>query len=175
MSKYKKMASEGNFSANQLQVPNEVPKIVEQTQRKVAALKENANFELKNREIYLRAQQFAQQQEELNREQNFKLETENRQAFIDVERRNMDTKLKENEAQAKRQAKVFTDLAAFAPTATQLVSAIDQKMLSDRKKAANVLVDKHGITADRMQQIYAVEDGLTKSQFNNIAWSRTPR
>lgn len=170
MSKYKKMASEGNFSANQLQVPNEVPKIVEQTQRKVAALKENANFELKNREIYLRAQQFAQQQEELNRKQNFKLETENRQAFIDVERRNMDTKLKENEAQAKRQAKVFTDLAAFAPTATQLVSAIDQKMLSDRKKAANVLVDKHGITADRMQQIYAVEDGLTKSQFNNIAW-----
>ena len=170
MSKYKKMASEGNFSANQLKVPNEVPKIVEQTQRKVAALKENANFELKNREIFLRAQQFAQQQEELNREQNFKLETENRQAFIDVEKRNMETKLKENEAKAKQQAKIYTDLAAFSNNAVQLGVAIDQKMLSDRKKAANVLVDTHGITSDRMQQIYAVEDGLTKSQFSNIAW-----
>ena len=157
MSKYKKMASEGNFSANQLKVPNEVPKIVEQTQRKVAALKENANFELKNREIFLRAQQFAQQQEELNREQNFKLETENRQAFIDVEKRNMDTKLKENEAQAKQRGKVFADLAAFSNTAVQVGQAIDQKMLSDRQKSSErISPDTHGITADRMQQLHAV-------------------
>ncbi len=173
MSKYKKKASEGSFSASQIKVPDEVPKILQQTTRTVNALKENANFRQRNREIYLRAQQFAQSQEELNRQTNFDLETNNRQQFIDAEERNVKATLRENELKAKAQTKLYDDLADFSKSAFEIGGQIRDKLQKDRVDAANLVVQQAGITADRMQQIYKLDSGLSKAQFNNIEWVQT--
>jgi hypothetical protein len=125
---------------------------------------------MRNRELYLRAQQFAQSQEELNRQQNFDLETENRRQFIEAEERNVKATLDENEKRARVQNKTFNDLAAFSKSAAELGASINQKLQKDRIDAANLVVQQAGITADRMQQIYKLDDGLSKAQFANLDW-----
>jgi len=165
---YKQYASEGNFSSFQLKTPNEVPKIMQETERRVRGLNKVNAFEQKNREIFLRAQQYAQQVEQTSREQNFKLETENRQQFIDVEKRNMEALIKENETAGLAREKNFQALTDFSKGALDAYTEIQEQRKQNRLAAAGEAAIITGITQDRMASITRLDAGLTRSEFENL-------
>tara|TARA_R100001015_G_scaffold18725_2_gene12657 strand:- start:5111 stop:7789 length:2679 start_codon:yes stop_codon:yes gene_type:complete len=165
---YKQYASEGNFSSFQLKTPNEVPKIMQETERRVRGLNKVNAFEQKNREIFLRAQQYAQEVEQESREQNFELETENRQQFIDVAKANMKALIKDNEKAGLRQEKNFEALTDFSKGALDAYSAIQEQRKQNRINAAGELAQITGITQDRMAAITRLDAGLTRSEFESL-------
>jgi hypothetical protein len=165
---YKQTASEGNFSSFQVKTPNEVPKIIEETNRRVRGLKEVNAFEAKNREIFLRAQQYAQEVEQKNREENFKLETDNRQQFIDAEKANMEALIKDNEKAGLRQEKNFKALQEFSGNALEAYTAIQDARRQNRLFAAGELAQVTGITQDRVSAITRLDSGLSRAEFESL-------
>ena len=160
---YKQMASEGSFSGFQLKAPDEVAKQQRETQRQVSALKENATIEARNREIYLRAQEFAQGVELDSMERNFDFETENRQEFIDRKKENMQTLLAENERKGQERAELYKSLGGLAKGALETYNVIQEQNKQNRMNAASAEIATTGITMKQMQLLTGLDRNLTQA------------
>jgi hypothetical protein len=127
MAKYKQFAKQGSFAENQLKVPDETGKIKEQTQRTVRGMNTAQAFLQKNhQEIYLRAQQQANEVEQQTRENNFQFETQNRKAFQDALRRDTEIALRNDQIRANETQQFYKDLSSFSNTAFELAGQFEE-------------------------------------------------
>ena len=134
MSKFKSFAQQGSFRDNQIRLPDQTAKIKEQTAKTVRGRNTAQAFLEENQRIYLQAQQMVQGLEKANREDNFRMETENRQAFRDQVNQDYKLQLEAETAQAEVQQKNFESLMSFASGATQLYSQIDKNITEKQTK-----------------------------------------
>ena len=165
MAEFKKYASQGSFSQNQLKAPDEVSKIKEATARRVRGIKEVQAFREKSQEIYLRAQKFAQDQEQMQREDNFRLETENRRAFQDALQRDAKIEIENNRQQNEAYQQTLQNLAQFSKTAAETAVEIARIDKENKESAAKDLIYKTGLTLDQLSAMQAIDDNLTKAEF----------
>ena len=168
MSKYKVMASEGSFGANQRKAPDKAQKILDAANKKIRGMEKAHNFEMQQREIYLRAQKFAQSQEEQSRENNYKLETDNRQQHINVVKQdyqNAITAARQMEQASRQQPEKLKGLLGLVPEMAKMYAQSVEQQDIESKKAASVAAYEHGFTMSTLENVLALNDQLTLSQF----------
>ena len=168
MTKYKVMASEGSFAANQRQAPDQSQKIVDAANKKIRGMEKAHSFEMQQRDIYLRAMKFAQSQEEQSRERNFKLETENRQAHINVVKQdyqNARTASQQMEQASIQNSEKMKGLFDLVPQFAEMYAANVERQDKEDRQAASVAAYEHGFTMDTLENVLALNDQLSLSQF----------
>tara|TARA_R100000697_G_scaffold113055_1_gene131068 strand:- start:5283 stop:7931 length:2649 start_codon:yes stop_codon:yes gene_type:complete len=161
---YKSFASQGSFSDNQLRAPDESQKIRSQAARRVQGMNTAQAFLEKNESIYLQAQQQAQQQERMQREDNYKLETQNRQAYIDAVTRDYNIELQNDKNKAQSSLNLLRDLSAFSKSAFDTYSAIQEQ---ERKKEAGTafgVIIQAGLNYKDLQAVLSLSDNLTQAE-----------
>lgn len=165
MSKFKSFAQSGSFRDYQLQAPDETAKIEKETQRTLRGRQRAQDFLEENNRIYLRAQQLAQGREAAQREQNFQLETENRQAYKDALRRDFEIETENDRAKAAEQKQTFKDLSAFSKTAFELYTTVDANITKNQTKANAARAYAAGANLETVAAIQSLGDNLTRAEF----------
>ena len=131
MSKFKSYAEQGSFSKNLLNLPDASKKIQAEGERRIRGMdKAQAALE-RNQELFLAAQQQAQNVEMKTREMNEKFERENSQRYIDALERENKIENAQRDAEAKRQEQIFGTLAKFSVSAAQQFIDIAKENLKD--------------------------------------------
>lgn len=165
MTQYKTYAQEGNFQKNLQTVPDESGKILQRAEKQISARQSVEQFRQKTAELYRRAQEQAGIIEQNARKDNFKLEQDAKKAHIDAVQQNYAIELENNEARAAAKARDAAQLQAFSKTAFDFTNAILKKNADDRKKAASLAAYTHGFDIQTLKDVKQLNDGLTKSQF----------
>ena len=165
MSKYKSFASQGSFSANQLKAPDESSKILEAAERRIRGMDTAQAFLQKNNEIYLRAQEYVQGVEQKNREQNFKLETENRRNYQQAVQRNNQIAIENEKAKTSQTEQLYKDLSTFSQTAFNLYGTFEEQRKKTRQAFAVQEVMKSGLDYDQIRELTSIDQSLTDSAF----------
>ena len=168
MSKYKIMASEGSFGANQRQAPDKASKIVERANKKIKAMQENHSFEMQQRDLYLRAMKFAQGQEQQSRDTNYKLETENRKQHINAVTQNYQTTIdnaRRLEQAANPQSQKLEGLFGLVPQLAAMYAENVERKEKEGRQAASVAAYEHGFTLDTLENVLVLNDQLSLAQF----------
>jgi hypothetical protein len=172
MSKFKSFAQQGSFRDYQIQAPDQTGKIKEETARTIRG-KERAQATLERQQnLYLQAQKLAQGVEENQREQNFKLETENRQAFLDALRRDHEIQTRNDKIQAAQSAETFKQLSAFSKSAFELYGQYQEIDLKRNQQENARLAYAAGADYKTVVAIQALGDNLTKSEFAQTEFIR---
>ena len=165
MSKFKSFAQSGSFRDYQLQAPDETAKIERETQRTLRGKQRAQDFLEENNRIYLRAQQLAQGREMQQREDNFRMETENRQAYKDALRRDFEIETQNDRAQAAQQEQTFKDLSAFSKTAFELYRTVDENITKNQTKENAARAYAAGADLQTVASIQSLGDNLTRAEF----------
>lgn len=172
MSKFKSFASQGSFRDYQIQAPDETSKIKEETARTIRG-KERVQQSLERQQnLYLQAQKLAQGVEENQREQNFKLETENRKAFQDALRRDHEIQTRNDKVQAAQSAETFKQLSAFSKSAFEFYGQYQEIDLKRNQQENARLAYAAGADYKTVVAIQALGDNLTKSEFAQTEFIR---
>ena len=165
MSKFKSFAQSGSFRDYQLQAPDETAKIERETQRTLRGKQRAQDFLEENNRIYLQAQKFAQGREMEQREENFRMETENRQAYKDALRRDFEIETQNDRAQAAQQEQTFKDLSAFSKTAFELYRTVDENITKNQTKDNAARAYAAGADLQTVASIQSLGDNLTRAEF----------
>lgn len=165
MAKYKAFAKQGSFAENQFKVPDETGKIKEQTQRTVRGMNTAQAFLQKNQEIYLRAQQQANQIEQQNREANFQFETQNRKAFQDTLKRDTEIALRNDQIQSAQTQQLYKDLSSFSDTAFQLYGQFEEQRQKKLQTLAIQNVMEAGVDYKTLLEVSKLDRNLSSSAF----------
>lgn len=172
MSKFKSFAQQGSFRDYQLQAPDETGKIKEQTARTIRG-KERAQASLERQQnLYLQAQKLAQGLEQNQREQNFKLETENRQAHLDALRRDHEIQTRNDKVKAAQSAETYKQLSAFSKSAFELYGQYQEIDLKRNQQLNSKLAYAAGADYKTVIGIQALADNLTKAEFAQTEFMR---
>lgn len=172
MSKFKSFAQQGSFRDYQIQAPDQTGKIKEETARTLRGKERAQNFLERNQALYLQAQKLAQGVEENQREQNFRLETENRKAFRDALTRDYDIQTQNDRIQAKQAQDTFKQISAFAPTAFKLYNELEFQDLERNRKINAQLAYTAGADYNTVVAIQNLGNNLTKSEFEQTDFIR---
>ena len=172
MSKFKSFASQGSFGDYQIVVPDESQKILEQKREVVRGREKAEQFRRENSDIYLRAQKLAQGLEQQNREQNFKLETENRQAFKDQLNEEYKLQVQADQQRLSVQQKNLQNISAFSQTALKLGLEVNNKITENQRSANAALVYETGADYKTLVGIQALGDNITKAEFAQLDFIR---
>ena len=165
MSKFKSFAQQGSFRDYQIQAPDQTGKIREETARTIRG-KERAQASLERQNsLYLQAQKLAQGIEQNQREQNFQLETENRQAYLDALRRDNEIQTRNDKIAAAQTADTFKQLSAFSKSAFELYGQYQELDLKRNQEENAKLAYAAGADYKTVVAIQALGDNLTKSEF----------
>jgi len=165
MSKFKSFAKSGSFRDYQLQAPDETAKIEKETQRTLRGKQRAQDFLEENNRIYLRAQQLAQGREMQQREDNFRMETENRQAYKDALRRDFEIETQNDRANAARQEQTLKDLGSFSKTAFELYRTVDQSITKNQTRDNAARAYAAGADLQTVTSIQSLGDNLTRAEF----------
>ncbi|QBP05811.1 hypothetical protein [Synechococcus phage S-B28] len=165
MAKYKQFAKQGSFAENQLKVPDETGKIKEQTQRTVRGMNTAQAFLQKNQEIYLRAQQQANEVEQQTRENNFQFETQNRKAFQDALRRDTEIALRNDQIRANETQQFYKDLSSFSNTAFELAGQFEENRQKKLQTLAIQNVMEAGVDYKTLYEVSKLDRNLSSSAF----------
>ena len=172
MSKFKSFAQQGSFRDYQIQAPDQTGKIKEETARTIRG-KERAQASLERQQsLYLQAQKLAQGVEENQREQNFKLETENRKAFLDALRRDHEIQIQNDKIAAAQSAETFKQLSAFSKSAFELYGQYQEVDLKRNQQENAKLAYAAGADYKTVVAIQALGDNLTRSEFAQTEFIR---
>ena len=165
MSKYQIFATPGSFRANQLKAPDESGKILEAAEKKIQGMDRAQAFLEGNRELYLRAQRYAQEQERMDRQANFDFETQNRKAYQDALRRDTEIAIQNDERQSAQTQQLYKDLSAFSKTAFEVYGTFEEQRKKKRQALATQEVLKSGLDYNQLKQLTSIDQKLTDSQF----------
>ena len=165
MSKFKSFASQGSFRDYLLQAPDETAKIKEETAFKIKSKKEEMNWRQENNRIYLQAQRLVNSLEENNRETNFRLETENRQAFKDQLNEEYKLQVQADQQRASVEQRNLQNLSDFSKTAMQLGTQINDKITENQTKANASRAYAAGADYRTVVAIQGLTNNLTKAEF----------
>ena len=165
MSKFKSFAKQGSFRDQQIQLPDKTAKIKEETARTVRGMNTAQAFLEENQSIYLQAQKMVQGLEQANRDQNFQMETENRQAFRDQVNQDFQMQLEAEKAQAAADQRNLQSLTAFSQSAFKLYNQVDQNITEKQTKANAAKAYAAGADFKTVVAIQALTNNLTKAEF----------
>ena len=165
MSKFKSFAKQGSFRDQQIQLPDKTAKIKEETARTVRGMNTAQAFLEENQSIYLQAQKMVQGLEQANRDQNFQMETENRQAFRDQVNQDFQMQLEAEKAQAAADQRNLQSLTAFSQSAFKLYNQVDQNITEKQTKANAAKAYAAGADFKTVVAIQALANNLTKAEF----------
>ena len=165
MSKFQSFATQGSFRDYQLEAPDQTAKIREETARTIRGKERAQAFLEENNRLYLQAQKLAQSQEENNREQNFRLETENRQAYRDLLDQEYKLQVDANKQQLDAQQQTFRNISAFSKTAFEFSNAIDQEITKSQTEANTVNTILAGTTYQENLAIKSMVGNFTEAEF----------
>jgi len=168
MSKFKSFASQGSLGDYQIVVPDESQKILEQKREVVRGREKAEQFRQGNTALYLQAQKLAQGLEEQNREQNFKLETENRQAFKDQLNEEYKLQVQADEQRLNAQQKTLQNISVFSQTALKLGIDINNQITENQRSANAAMVYKTGADYKTLVGIQALGDNITQAEFAQL-------
>lgn len=172
MSKFKSFAQQGSFRDYQIQAPDETGKIKEETARTIRGKQQaQASLERQNN-LYLQAQKLAQGVEENQREQNFKLETENRNTYLDSLRRDNEIQTRNDKIAAAQSAETFKQLSAFSKSAFELYGQYQEVDLKRNQQENAKLAYAAGADYKTVIAIQALGDNLTRSEFAQTEFMR---
>ena len=172
MSKFKSFAQQGSFRDYQIQAPDQTGKIKEETARTIRG-KERAQASLERQNnLYLQAQKLAQGVEENQREQNFRLETENRKAFLDALRQDQQIAAQNDKIRAAQSAETFKQLSAFSQSAFELYGQYQEIDLKRNQQENARLAYAAGADYKTVIGIQALGDNLTRSEFAQTEFIR---
>lgn len=172
MAEFKKYMTPGSFGQNQLKRPSEVAKISKETARRSRGMQRAQDLEQRNRAVYLRAQQFAQSQEQEQRENNFRIETENRQAYKDALTRDYEIERANAEAEGAAYQKALSDLTNFSTTAAELAGQYAKSVQEANDTAAKDNIYRAGITLDKLTALQSLNDNLTRAELFQTQFMR---
>ena len=160
------MAQPGSFGAGQLKTNNKKEKDILNTMADATqAMKENQTFLQGQQELYLRAQQFAQGEEQKVRQMNFETETDSRQRLKDSIKQNYNIQLQNDEAESNSRLALYNEIGAFSKTAMKVGGDMINDRINKRRQANSALVARTGLDASQIQDIQALDNNLTKSAF----------
>ncbi len=159
------MASEGSFGAFQMQARDNSGKILEAAEKKIRGMERARAFEKEQEDLYLRAQKFAQGREEESREINFKLETENRENLMEVQKRDFQLQIEAAEAQARRPTQQENQLAALVPQLAEAFAVGQKTNAENRRKAASAAAYEHGLSHVTLKNVLGLSENLNLSAF----------
>lgn len=165
MSKFQSFASQGSFRDYQLQAPDESAKILEQTERNIRGKERAQRFLEGNNALYLQAQKLAQQQEELSRETNYKLETESRRLYKESLDRDYRTQTENDLRRADQQQNTFKELSNLSQTAGKLFVDFNTEITKKQTDANTVNTLLAGTTFEDNLAIQSMVNNLTEAEF----------
>ena len=168
MASYKVMASPGNFGKRSKKAHDKSKKIIDAANKKIQSMERASNFEARQQEVYLRAQKYAQGQEEQSREDNFRLETEERQRFADAiqqDYKNSIENARQIEKAANPQVTKLKELLGLVPQLGNAYLENAARQDKEEKQAASVAAYEHGFNFNTLENVLALNDQLTLSQF----------
>jgi len=165
MSKFKSFASQGSFRDYQLQAPDEASKIKEETARVIRGKEKAEQFRQGNAALYLQAQKLAQQQEEMSRETNFRLESESRRFYKEALDRDFNIQTQNDRVRAAQQQQTFKDLSALSQTAAKMFVDFNTKITENQTNANTVNTIIAGTTFEENLAIQGMVDNLTEAEF----------
>ena len=165
MTQYKSYAKEGSFSQFQIAVPDQTKKIRRQTDKTLANLNKAEQFRRESAAIYLEAQKFAQGQEELNRETNFKLQNLERDSYRKALQRDYDARISNLQGEQQAQDRQFQQISAFSKTAVEVFGRIQEEREKQKRLAAMDVLARTGTTYNDMLAFQKLDDKLTREEF----------
>jgi hypothetical protein len=165
MSKYQIFATPGSFRANQLKAPDESGKILEAAQQKIQGMERAQSFLEGNRELYLRAQRLAQNQEKVDRDVSYQLETQARDTYRKYLQQNNQTALENDRIAGQKTEQMYKDLSVFSNTAAQLVGQFEEQRKKKEQALATQLVLQAGLDYDQLTQLSSIDKKLSDSEF----------
>ena len=164
MSKFKSFASQSSFRDYQLQASDESAKIKEQTAKTIRGKQRAEDFRRGNAEIYLQAQKLVQGLESQNRETNFRLETENRQAFRDQLNEEYRLQVQSDDAKLRAQQRNLQNITEFSQTALKLYGQYEKSKTDRQTKANATRVYRAGADYNTVVAIKGLASNLTKAE-----------
>jgi len=165
MSKFQSFASQGSYRDYLLEAPDETAKIKEETARTIQGRERAEQFRQGNAALYLQAQKLAQEQEQLSRETNFQLETQNRKLYRDTLDRDFRIQTENDRVAAEQLQNTYKQLGEFSKTASNLFVEFNNKITENQTNAntANTLIA--GTTFEENLAIQGMVDNLTEAEF----------
>ena len=165
MSKFKSFASQASLGDYLIQAPDETAKIKEETARTIRGRERAEQFRQGNAALYLQAQKLAQQQEQMSREVNFQLESENRKAYRDALDRDFNIQTQNDKVRTAQQQQTFKDLSAFSKTAADLFVEVNTKITENQTNNNTVNTLLAGTTFEENFAIQGMVSNLTEAEF----------
>ena len=166
MSKYRSAAQPGSFGAGQLKTNDKKQRDILNTMNDtVQQMESNSSLLREQQELYLRAQQFNQGEEQKVREMNFDTESESRQRYKDSITQNYKIQLQNNEAESNSRLDVINEIGAWSKTAKKLGVDMINDRITKRRQAYSAVVMRTGLTGRELRDVQALDDNLTQSAF----------
>ena len=165
MPKYKSYAKQGSFSDFEINVPDETRKIKQETQRQLSGMSRAEDFRRQNERVYLETQKYVQNQEELSRETNQKLENEERASYKRFLERDYQNRIQNLQRESAVRQRDIAAITSLSKTAASLIGQeLDRQERSKRLAAMDVLA-RTGATYKDMLAFQKLDDNLTKEEF----------
>lgn len=165
MAQFRSSASEGNFNANQINVPDRVNKIQAEGNRRLQGMS-NAQSRLeRNQAIFLQAQQQTQALQSKGKQASFQVQQQATKAQADSQALAYDRQLKKKNAQDKYKIDTFGAIANFSQTAFKITQGIIKQNQETQQKAINQVSSRLNLSHQDVINAKSINSSITNAQF----------
>ena len=173
MAQFRSQASEGNFQANQLTVPDEVAKLENEANRRRAGLSAAQAHLEKNREIFLRAKEMSDALSRQSAQNVRSQEKSNFKASFDKKKQDYElgyqAELRANQVRRQKQENTMKLLSGLSQTAFNLVGDIAKKNKEDQLKAINAFALQHNLDQDTLQKVSSLDRDMSFAEYQRTS------
>ena len=162
MPKYKSYAKQGSFSDFEINVPDETRKIKQETQRQLSGMSRAEDFRRQNERVYLETQKYVQNQEELSRETNQKLENEERASYKRFLERDYQNRIQNLQRESAVRQRDIAAITSLSKTAASLIGQELDRQEKNKRLAAMDVLARTGATYKDMLAFQKLDNNLTK-------------
>ena len=168
MAQFRSASREGNFSANQLVVPDTTNKIKAASERYLRGMDKTQQALDKQRRIFLESQKAAQQLQRQGAEYAFKVEDQASTAKAKRSAEMWQRQLAAKEAEDKYKVDTFGALANFSKTAFNITTDIMKANKDNQLRAINQIAFEQGYSYEDVITAASVDSSISQAE-----WMRT--
>lgn len=164
MSKFKGYAQSSGF--RNIQIPDTSKKILEEGNLTISRMKELHQMERENAEIYIRALQDKYRVEEKNRDNIFRLESENLATVRNAMVENANTINENARIEASRSKETFEALANFSQTAGETAVKIGKQVYDNQVKTGELFASElamYGISMAEAEYVKNIDTAFVQN------------
>ena len=165
MAQFRSSAREGSFKANQINVPNEVQKLQNEANRRIAGMNAVQAQMEKNRAVFLRAQEVANKLTN----QGARVANDIEQDNYDIKRKNTQqrwaSELKQDENRSKERAATYKQLENFSKTAFNITKGIIENNKENFLKAKNQIALTNNLDSETLNQISQLDREMSFAEY----------